>query len=40
MPDLALAVLVSTVVVGLGCFFMGYRLGYQDGSDGEGPEAA
>ncbi len=35
MPGLALAVLVSTVVVGLGSFFMGYRLGYQDGSDND-----
>lgn len=41
MVGLALAVLISSVVVGLGCFFMGYRLGYQDGSeDGGGPMAA
>ncbi len=40
MVSLAFATLVSSVVVGLGSFFMGYRLGYQDGSDGEGPEAA
>ncbi len=39
MFSLAIATLASSVVVGLSCFYMGYRLGYQDGSD-EGPPSA
>ncbi len=31
MVDLALATLLSSVVVGLCCYAMGYRLGYLDG---------
>lgn len=36
MLGMALATLLSSVVVGSCGFFMGYRLGYQDGSDGGG----